>query len=405
VSAEYTDIPDRRNFMIGSIAAAGAAAALVAGAEVANAQQKSAAGGSSGSGTVYTGEVLQGKQVVSQLDVADLEPGKTHSLYFQGVQAPGGQHWYVSVVVAKGIRPGKRFTLTSGVHGDEMSSIRTVQAVMEKLDPTQMSGTVMAVLDIARPAVESMQRRWPNSGRGIDLIDLNREWPGNENGASAASRHAGILFNRLLKPNSDLAIDFHTGTTGLEIAAFIIGDRSIPDVKTMSDLYPIGQMWDDAAYPGVLHNAFVDEGIPCFTPEVGAARTLDREMIALFVEGTMNVLKHYDVIGGSMGRTAADAGMVIGNGAAPIIATHGGLVEYLPKLDEEVKAGQKIAVQRNMFGEVVAEYTSAVNGKMSAYRTDATSEPGNILAFILFNQPSSTTQHGPHADSESSYPE
>ena len=44
-------------------------------------------------------------------------------------------------------------------------------------------------------------------------------------------------------------------------------------------------MWDDPAYPGVLHNAFVDVGIPCFTPEVGAARVLDREMIALFVEG------------------------------------------------------------------------------------------------------------------------
>jgi uncharacterized protein len=132
----------------------------------------------------------------------------------------GGQPWFVSVLVAKGARPGKRITLTSGVHGDEMSSIRVVQTVMDQLDPANMSGSVMAVLDIARPAIETMQRRWPNSGRGIDLIDLNREWPGDGNGASAASRHAGLMFNRLLKPNSDLAIDFHTGTTGLEIAAF-----------------------------------------------------------------------------------------------------------------------------------------------------------------------------------------
>jgi predicted deacylase len=321
------------------------------------------------------------------------------------VQAPGGQYWYVSVVVAKGARPGKRFTLTSGVHGDEMSSIRTVQTVMEQLDPKQMSGTVMAVLDIARPALESMQRRWPNSGRGIGLIDMNREWPGNENGASATSRHAGLLFNRLLKPNSDLAIDFDTGATGLEIAAFIIGDRSIPDVKTMTDLYPVGQMWDDAAYPGVLHNAFVDAGIPCFTPEVGAARILNGGMIDLFVEGTTNVLKHYGVIGGAIGRTAADAGMKIGNGAAPIIATHGGLVEYLAKLDEEVKAGQKIAVQRNMFGETVAEYVAAQNGTMAAYRTDSMSEPGNILAFIMVREPDTPARHGVHAETEYSYPE
>ena len=36
--------------------------------------------------TVYTGDVIQGKRVISQLDVADLEPGKVHKFYFQGVQ-------------------------------------------------------------------------------------------------------------------------------------------------------------------------------------------------------------------------------------------------------------------------------------------------------------------------------
>jgi predicted deacylase len=395
---------DRRDFMTGSITAVGASA-IVANEVGAATPQEDTETPASELGTVYTSEVIQGKKVVSRLNVADLEPGKKHFFYFQGVQMPGGQHWYVSVVVARGIRSGKRFTLTSGVHGDEMSSIRTVQTVMERLDPTQMSGTVMAVLDIARPAVESMQRRWPNSGRGADLIDMNREWPGDENGASATSRHAGLLFNRLLRPNSDFAIDFHTGTTGLEIAAFIIGDRGLPDVKTMTDLYPVGQIWDDAAYPGVLHNAFVDVGIPCFTPEVGAARSLDTDMIALFVEGTTNVLRHYGVVSGPIGRTAADAGALIGNGAFPIIATHGGLVEYLAKLDEEVKCGQKIAVQRDLFGEVVAEYTSAVDGKMSAYRTDASSDPGNVLAFIMFSHPGTTPRHGPHPDSESSYPE
>lgn len=395
---------DRRDFVTSTIAAVGTSAILASESDAA-ASQENTETRSSETATAYTGETIQGKKVVSRLDVADLEPGRKHFLYFQGVQAPGGQHWYVSVAVAKGIRSGKRFTLTSGVHGDEMSSIQTVQTVIDRLDPTQMSGTVMAVLDIARPAVEGMQRRWPNSGRGADLIDMNREWPGDENGASATSRHAGLLFNRLLRPNSDFAIDFHTGTTGLEVAAFIIGDRRLPDVKTMADLYPVGLMWDDPAYPGVLHNAFVDVGIPCFTPEVGAARVLDRDMIALFVEGTLNVLKHYGVVSGPIGRTAADANMLIGDAAFPIIATHGGLVEFHAKVDDEVKAGQTIAVQRNMFGEVVAEYTTAVNGKLAAYRTDASSDPGNVLAFILFSQPGSPPHSGPQPYSEKSYPE
>ena len=138
---------DRRDFMIASIATVGAAAALTTTtAGSANAQDTAApsADAASTQGTVYTGDVIEGKKVVSALDGNDLEPGQKHLLYFQGVQMPTGQHWYVSVIVAKGVKPGKRFTLTSGVHGDEMSSIRTVQTVMEQLDPAQMSGTVMA---------------------------------------------------------------------------------------------------------------------------------------------------------------------------------------------------------------------------------------------------------------------
>src|SRR5215467_3291880 len=378
---------DRRDLIMASIATVGAAAAVKAGA--ATAQDARTPATNPASGTVYTGDTIDGKKVVSALDINDLEPGKKHLLYFQGVEMPTGQHWYVSVTVAKGAKPGKRGILTSGVHGDEMSSVHTVQTVMSQLDPAQMSGTVVAVTDVSRPALESMQRRWPNQGRGIDLIDMNREWPGNENGATAPSRHAGLLFNRLLRPNADFAIDFHTGTTGFSVTAFNIAGMDVPEVKAMVELYPIGQIFDNHVYPGVLHNAFMDVGIPSFTPEIGAARVLDLEMISLFVEGTMNVLKHHGILAGPLGRTAKDVGVFIGNSALPILATQGGLVEHLVKLNDKVDAGQKVAIQRNSFGEVVAEYTSGVAGEITGQRSDARSEPGNPLVFILFNKPGS----------------
>lgn len=380
---------DRRDFMIAS--AAGAAAALVAGSTRAGAAATPAtAAAAQTQGTAYTGDVINGKKVVTALDVNDLEPGQKHRLYFQGEKAPTGQHWYVSVTVAKGAKPGKRVVLTSGVHGDEMSSIHTVHTVMNQLEPEKMSGTVMAVTDISRPALESMQRRWPNQGRGADLIDMNREWPGNENGLTAANRHAGLLFNRLLRPNADAAIDFHTGTTGFEVTAFNIGEVSRPEVKAMLDLYPVSQILNmpKAAYPTVLHNAFIDVGIPAIAPEIGAARVLDREMIALFVEGTMNVLKHHGIVEGPMGRTAEGMDVFVGNSGFPVLATAGGIVEHLVKLNDKVVPGQKVAIQRDSFGEVVAEYTAGVAGEVSGQRSDAMSEPGNPLMFILFNKTS-----------------
>ena len=97
--------PDRRDFMIASIATIGASAALVANAGSANAQDSATSSVSPAPGapsaTVYAGDTIQGKKVVSALDVNDLEPGQKHLLYFQGVEMPTGQHWYVSVTVAR----------------------------------------------------------------------------------------------------------------------------------------------------------------------------------------------------------------------------------------------------------------------------------------------------------------
>src|SRR5688572_1139021 len=109
----------RRDFLIASIATAGASAALAVNADAARAQGTPAPSANAASaaphGTAYVGDVIRGKKVISALDVNDLEPGQKHLLYFRGVQMSTGQHWYVSVMVAKGAKPGKRAVLTSGV--------------------------------------------------------------------------------------------------------------------------------------------------------------------------------------------------------------------------------------------------------------------------------------------------
>ena len=130
----------------------------------------------------------------------------------------------------------------------------------------------------------------------------------------------------------------------------------------------------------------MDVGIPAFTPEIGAARVLSPAMISLFVEGIMNVLKRHGILAGPLGRTGKDVGVFVGNSALPVLATRGGLVEHLVKLNDKVDAGQKVAIQRNSFGEVVAEYKSSVAGVITGQRSDATSEPGNPLVFILFHK-------------------
>jgi len=337
--------------------------------------------------TVFTGDVIQGKRVISALDVNDLEPGKKHSFYFQGVQMGSGQHWYLPVVVAKGAKPGKKILLISGVHGDEVSPVDAVQRTMAALDPAQMSGTVTAVYDVSRPAKEGTTRMWPIAQWGGQLIDLNRTWPGDELGGNAAVRHAGLVFNRLFKPNADFALDYHTAATGGDFTAFIFAKMGKPEIRAMAELFPIEQIKSDPGFAGTLETSLVEAGIPALTIEIGGPRSYDRRMIPLFVEGGLNVLKLHGVIPGPMGRTAKDAGTFHGDAFHTVRATHGGFLELLVDLRDKVTDGQKVAIQRNSFGDVVTEYVSAVAGEVSTIQRDAMIEPGTRVVQILYDSP------------------
>lgn len=340
---------------------------------------------STGTATVYTGDTIQGVSVISQLNVNDLEPGQKHRFFFQGVQMGTGQHWYVPLVVVKGIRDGKRISLTAGVHGDELSPVDAVQRIVASLDPGQMSGTVVAVYDLSRPAKEYTQRKWPVSQKGGSLIDLNRVWPGDEMGDDAPTRHAGILWNRLFKNNVDIALDYHTASTGGEFTMFIFADFRNPQIRQIAELFPIEQIKDDPGEDGSLEMAFVKAGVPVMTIEIGGPRIFDSRKIAMTVEGSLNVLKFHKVIDGSIDYTSKEAGTFFGDAFETIRSTTGGFLELRVDLNDQVEPGQTVAIQRNSFGDTVAEYTVSVSGKVATIARDALSEPGSRIIQILYN--------------------
>jgi uncharacterized protein len=53
-----------------------------------------------------------------------------------------------------------------------------------------------------------------------------------------------MVFNRLLKPNADYAIEFHTSTTGIDMTAFHLARMDLQEVRAMAG-YPrfISDAW------------------------------------------------------------------------------------------------------------------------------------------------------------------
>ncbi len=334
--------------------------------------------------TVYTGDTIEGKQVISQLDVDDLAPGQIHKFLFEGVEMGTGQHWYVPVMVAKGVKEGKRLLLVSGVHGDELNPIATVQKVFAELDPSKLSGAVVGVIGSSRPGVEHTTRGWLWMDLGHSQINPNRTWPGIETG-NTVQRHSWLLMNRLFKGNVDIGVDIHTGGNGIAFGLFSFTDSKDKEALQLSKLFPLDQIYLHQGTGGSLAAALVAAGIPAFTLELGGPRSLDQDMIDAGVKGVENVFSHYKMQDRPMGQTATDRNVFIGNELVDLFADNSGYTELLVKIDDMVTKGQKVAVQKNAFGEIVHEYISPTDGRVAIIGTDYVRERGVDVVSILTN--------------------
>lgn len=78
-----------------------------------------------------------------------------------------------------------------------------------------------------------------------------------------------------------------------------------------------------------------------------------------------------------------DANVHIARNAVPGLTTRGGFIELLVELNARVTPGREVALRRNASGEGAADYTGPASGVAGSLRSDATSEPGNVLLFIL----------------------
>lgn len=334
--------------------------------------------------TVYTGDKIQGVPVISELDVVDLEAGKTHRFMFQGVEMGTGQYWYVPVIVAKGAKEGKRLLLVSGVHGDELNPIRVVQKVFADLDATHLSGSVIGIIGPSRPGVEHVARMWPTSNLGVNLINPNRTWPGVEDG-NTVERHSWLIMNRLIKGNADVGVDIHTGGNGIDFALFAFANKDDAEAQQIAHLFPIDQILLEPGFDGTLEYALVRAGIPAITLELGGPRSFDTAMVDAGVLGANNLLSHYKMLDAPLGQVAKDRQVFIGNKLVDMFAVTSGFTEVLVELNDEVRKGQKVAVQRNAFGDIIHEYIAETDGRVAIIGTDAIRERGVDVVSILAN--------------------
>ena len=81
--------------------------------------------------------------------------------------------------------------------------------------------------------------------------------------------------------------------------------------------------------------------------------------------------------------TVFDRQVFVGNKLNDLFAVRSGFTEVLVKLNDTVKTGQKVAIQRDAFGDVVHEYVAGADGRVAIIGTDAIRERGVDVVSIL----------------------
>ncbi len=328
--------------------------------------------------TQFLDDVIQSHQVIQSLDVTDLPAGE-HKFWFRIATNALSQWQHLPVLVFKGGKPGKKIMITAGVHGDEYNGVLAAQKTARELIGKELAGTVTVVPTINLTGMLNHSRDFYSTDPDASPANLNRFFPGDANG-NEANRYLFALWNNLLKPNAELAIDLHTQTSGAAYPLYVFADFRIEQSLEMARSINPDAILNDPGDAGVLETVWNNSGIPSITIEVGMGRYTEQALIDRTVAGIFNVLKRHEVISG-------EASPVIpcleGNEIISIRAEFGGFVLPQVKMMDTVEQGQLLAIQYDSFGDEIQRYMAPTSGTVLSHNIESIRAPGSLVVRLI----------------------
>lgn len=245
----------------------------------------------------------------------------------------------IPVTLINGAQPGRRLFIEAAVHGVEVNPMESLRRVIMALDPGEVSGQIVAVNVANVLAFRQHDRRTP-----FDREDMNRVWPGREDG-TLSERMAHAIYSQAVK-GSDLLIDLHTGySTMITHTVFGEGDaRSEELARCFGTEYMLmeeqDEDWQRSRFAGKLRNVAAADGIPAITPELGGFSKFEGHQIQAGVMGITNVLVRYGFIRGDV--VSPGRQIVIRNHLTRVTARHGGVFVSTVRPGQEVWETQEL---------------------------------------------------------------
>ncbi|MCA9153943.1 MAG: succinylglutamate desuccinylase/aspartoacylase family protein [Pirellulaceae bacterium] len=238
------------------------------------------------------------------------------------------------IEVVNGLYPGPRLWIAAAVHGDELNGMEIIRRVLEHLQPTSMSGTVIAAPIVNVFGFIEQSRYLP------DRRDLNRSFPGSPNG-SVAARIAHLFMDQVVNQCS-YGIDLHTGSNHRTNYPQIRGNLQDAETRRCAQAFAAPVMMHAETLRGSLREAATKRGACVLLYEGGEPLRFDPHAIDVGVAGVLRVLAALNMVRSRAKRQPSQS-IELGE-TTWVRARRGGILRLDVELGQHVKARQRLGV-------------------------------------------------------------
>ena len=221
------------------------------------------------------------------------------------IEVPAGVDAALSipVFVANGAKSGPVLALVSGAHGTEYASIIALEKVIERIDPSALSGTVIVVPLVN---VNSFEKKVPHVNP-TDNKSMNRFYPGNMSGTQ--TDRALFLMTKEVVDRANYLIDLHGGDLDESLRPYsywpLSGNAQQDQISRemvlafgLDHIIISADRPKDAAASRYLDNTANTRGKPAIAVEAGYAGTTDTDDVEALANGCFNVMRYLKMLPG-----------------------------------------------------------------------------------------------------------
>ncbi|RMG30748.1 MAG: peptidase M14 [Bacteroidetes bacterium] len=310
--------------------------------------------------------------VVKQLKLETVSPGSISRYWVHIVSSGMAQPILVPVMVARGKEDGPVLGLTAAVHGNELNGLPVIQKVFHLLRVEELRGTLVGVPVVNVPGF-LINQRYFNDG-----ADLNRLMPGKANG-NISEVYAYRIINKIVR-QFEYLIDLHTASFGRINSYYIRADMHDPVTARMARLQNAEIIVNNEGADGTLRSAAADLGIHAITVEAGDPHKFQKGMIRSAITGIANVMSDLDMIDEPI--IEPEEPSIFCRHSYWLYTNAGGVLEVFPHITDFVKKDQRIALVRNIYGDVVREYFAPEDGIVVGKSVNPVNQTGSRILHL-----------------------